>query len=150
MNFKTILVAIDGGEQTTQVLDLALTLFRTESGAKLHVVSVIDPLPAVSGGMAGATDLSVESLDVRAHDTVKTGTAYLSERGVAAEGHVAFGNSAQTIIHQAGVIGADLIVVGHRHLSFWERLFDSSTCASILEQAPCPVLVATETSVREV
>lgn len=143
MNVKTLLAAVDGGEQTNQVLDLARSFCR-DGDVALHVLSVADSLFAAAGGMAEASDLSVATLDAQAHETVRMAVAYLAKQGIKAQDHVAFGNSAQMIVDLASRIDADLIVVGHRHMSFWRRLFDSSTCAGILEQAPCPVLVTTE------
>ena len=48
---------------------------------------------------------------------------------------------ASAIVDQAGEMGADLIVVGHRGLGAWESRLLGSVSAEVVDHAPCPVLV---------
>jgi nucleotide-binding universal stress UspA family protein len=47
------------------------------------------------------------------------------------------------ISEQARRLKCDLIVIGHRHLSRLERLFEPSIGQWTIDHAPCPVLVET-------
>jgi nucleotide-binding universal stress UspA family protein len=44
---------------------------------------------------------------------------------------------------QARRLQCDLIVIGHRHLSRLQRLFEPSVGQWTIDHAPCPVLVET-------
>jgi nucleotide-binding universal stress UspA family protein len=46
------------------------------------------------------------------------------------------------IIEEARQMPADLIVVGHRGAGRWESMLLGSVSAEVVDQAPCPVLVA--------
>ncbi len=59
------------------------------------------------------------------------------------EGRVCTGQPSDTIIIEAKRIGADVIVMGHRHLSRLQRWADPSTAEAVIERAPCPVLIET-------
>jgi len=142
MAFKTILAAIDGGEQTRKVLDLAVSLTGEAPDAVIHLLCVVDILPATAAGMAGATDLAIDTLETLAQQTVKDAAELLQGRSIRTEVHVLPGNSAQTIVAQAKTLNCDAIVVGHRHRTFWLRLFDQSTCVDLLDSAPCPLMIA--------
>jgi nucleotide-binding universal stress UspA family protein len=49
----------------------------------------------------------------------------------------------EEIARCAARIGADLIVVGHKHLDRWtDRWWRGSVSKALIEQAPCSVLVA--------
>jgi CO/xanthine dehydrogenase Mo-binding subunit len=63
--------------------------------------------------------------------------------GLNAEGELVQGDSVEEIANCARRIGADLIVVGHKHLESWtERWWRGSVSKALIEQAPCSVLVA--------
>ncbi len=144
MPFSTILAAIDGGEQTTQVLDQALRLAEGNPKAALHLVSVLDTLPVTAAGMGGSADLTLEVQDARARQTLREGLAHLARAGRSGHAHVVVGNQAEAIIAEAERLGCDILVLGHRHMSLWRQMFGQSTCADVLEQASCPLLIVTE------
>jgi nucleotide-binding universal stress UspA family protein len=71
------------------------------------------------------------------------GLERLREAGLNAEGELVQGDSVEEIANCARRIGADLIVVGHKHLDSWaERWWRGSVSKALIEQAPCSVLVA--------
>lgn len=55
--------------------------------------------------------------------------------------HTKFGRPPEQILAHAEMVGADLIVMGHRHRSLMERGFHRSTAVSVREAAGCPVLI---------
>jgi len=57
-------------------------------------------------------------------------------------GEVLVGDAVDEIARHAKDIGADLIVVGHKHLDSWAaRWWRGSLSKSLIEHAPCSVLV---------
>ena len=73
---------------------------------------------------------------------LEDGLKRLSEKGQSVRGEVVVGDAVAEISAHAAKIGADLIVVGHRHLNSWAaRWWRGSMSKSLIEIAPCSVLV---------
>jgi len=76
-------------------------------------------------------------------NTVDNGVALLREGGHSAYGHLAYGEPVEEICHLAAELKVDLIVLGHRkQTSFASRWWKGSVGISLLERAPCSILVA--------
>ena len=86
----------------------------------------------------------VESEDARANGLLEEGVAWLRERGVKAEGALEYGNAVECISEAAKRIGADLIVLGHKHRGPLARWWSESDEATLLERVACSILVAVE------
>ena len=70
------------------------------------------------------------------------GLRRLSESGWTARGEVVTGEAIDEITKYARKIGADLVVVGHKHLDSWAaRWWRGSISGALIEHAPCSVLV---------
>ena len=85
-----------------------------------------------------------EIFDVAARfrGVLEDGLRRLKEAGHVAKGEMLVGDAVQEITEYAKKIDADLIVVGHKHLRGWAaRWWRGSTSASLIEHAPCSVLV---------
>lgn len=68
----------------------------------------------------------------------------VQEAGEAAEaevGRVELGDPAQRICDVAAEEGVEMIVMGSRDRSFFERIFSPSVSGYVVSHAPCPVLV---------
>lgn len=144
--FKTILVAVDGNEQSSKVLALASELAgsRNET-AHLHLVCVVDPAYALADC---ETAFNRQEYPAAAHEqhraeaVICAALKQLEERGAPCSAATLRGGSpADAICEEARRIDSDLIVIGHRHLSFLGRLLDPSVGSRVLDAAPCPVLV---------
>ncbi|MDO8756353.1 MAG: universal stress protein, partial [Polaromonas sp.] len=71
------------------------------------------------------------------------GLRQLAGAGHQARGEVVVGETVDEITKYAKKINADLIVVGHKHLDGWAaRWWRGSVSKSLIEHAPCSVLVA--------
>ena len=79
----------------------------------------------------------------RAEAVLAEALAELRERGVDAIAQIPSGDPGEVISEQARRLKCDLIVIGHRHLSRLERLFEPSIGQWTIDHAPCPVLVET-------
>jgi len=70
------------------------------------------------------------------------GVGRLRDAGLEVQGELVTGNSVDEIVRVAKAVGAELIVVGHKHLKSWtERWWRGSVSKSLIEHAPCSVLV---------
>jgi nucleotide-binding universal stress UspA family protein len=142
--FNTLLVALDGGPQHDRVLDLAATMAGPRS--RLHLLCVLDPEFALA---AGATDAdrreypAAARQQAHAEAVLADALAELRERGVDAIAQLPSGDPGEVISAQARRLQCDLIIIGHRHLSRLQRLFEPSVGQWTIDHAPCPVLVET-------
>ena len=82
------------------------------------------------------------SEDRRANALLEEGVQWLRDRGIQAAGSLEYGNPVDCIAATAERIGADLIVVGHRHRSRLARWWSASDEESLLESVSCSILVA--------
>jgi nucleotide-binding universal stress UspA family protein len=90
----------------------------------------------------GVTPELARCEDERAQAILDEGVARLKEHGVEANGSLEYGNAVDCISETAERIGADLIVVGHRHRTRLARWWSESDEESLLERVRCSVLVA--------
>lgn len=141
--YRNILLAYDGSTEGALALrqgaDLALAL-----GAHVTLLAVV----AESGGMAiadavGPGDL-LEREEAAYRAVLQSGLDDLAARGLKATSRLARGLPTEEIATTARAIRADLIVVGHRRLGTLARWWSGSVGASLLDGAPCSVLVAVE------
>ena len=73
---------------------------------------------------------------------LREGVKRLADSGHDAQGEVLVGDPVIEVARYAREIGADLIVVGHRHLDSWaQRWWRGSVSKALIEHAPCNVLV---------
>jgi nucleotide-binding universal stress UspA family protein len=70
------------------------------------------------------------------------GVSHLTSKGFRATGSLLSGDVVSEIANHASAIRADLIVVGHRQEKSWvRRWWSNSTAKSLVEVAPCSVLM---------
>ncbi|WP_416056551.1 universal stress protein [Stenotrophomonas maltophilia] len=142
--FTTLLVALDGGPQHDALLDLVTHVAGPRS--RVHLLCVIDPgfaLPPDASAADRREYPAAVGQRSQAEAALAEAMADLRERGVDAVTLLPAGDPGEVISAQARELGADLIVIGHRHLSRLQRLLDSSVAQWTLDHAPCPVLVET-------
>jgi nucleotide-binding universal stress UspA family protein len=139
-----VMAAIDLAGGSDGVLQAASRLASTPDG-ELHVVHVI---PKDAGGsFRGEDALRLSNLtdDVRA--TLEQLASKLPARIKRIVLHTRLGRADAEIAQLASDIGADLVVVGTRELTGIDRLLLGSVGASLIRNAPCPVLVCRPKSV---
>ena len=140
--YQRILLAYDGSESGQKALleghDIAQW-----SNAQIYLVAVM-PNPAafiaVDGGVydAGRDELERK----RFNGILDDGLDRLRQQGHNIQGELLIGDQVHEITTYAKKIGADLIVVGHKHLEGWAaRWWRGSTSGSLIENAHCNVLV---------
>lgn len=140
--YKKILLAYDGSETGQK----ALTESREMADwgqAEIVLVAVMPPPAAFIGGEGGVYDVGLEEEERREFQAVlDDGVKRLVESGRTVGGELLVGEAVVEIAECAKRIGADLIVVGHRHLEGWaKRWWRGSTAKALIEAAHCNVLV---------
>jgi len=140
--YKRILLGYDGSESGQQAL-LDSREIAQWSQAELVLVAVM-PLPISAIGLEGGVyDETVEARERGHYQAIlDAGVSRLTDAGLSARGEVLSGDPVQELARAAGQVGADLIVVGHRHLEGWAaRWWRGSVSKALIEHAPCSVLV---------
>jgi nucleotide-binding universal stress UspA family protein len=140
--YKTIVLAYDGSEAGQKAL-LDCEEIGQWSQARLHLVAVMPspvPLVGTEGWTYSAEAEGVETARFQA--VLDAGVERLRGSGLEVQGELGVGNSVDEIVRVARRVGAELIVVGHKHLESWaERWWRGSVSKSLIEHAPCSVLV---------
>jgi nucleotide-binding universal stress UspA family protein len=140
--YQKILLAYDGSAQGKEALLHCADMAKL-TGAETHLLAVV----RMPSGLFLAEGFIPENLldeeKRRTDEVLKEGISRLGEMGFKAEGHIAFGEPIEEICALAEQVKADLIVVGHhRRASMAARWWRSSVGSSLIEYAPCSVLIA--------
>jgi nucleotide-binding universal stress UspA family protein len=147
--FKTILLCYDGSREGRAVLTDGADLAR-RSGAAVHLLAVIRPNAGAVIAAALLGEGAFTETGRAADEILREGIANLASMGLKAKGHVVIGEPVEEIAAAARRIGADLIVLGHRQRGPLARWWQSSVGTSLLDAAPCSILVAIEAGTDEV
>jgi nucleotide-binding universal stress UspA family protein len=148
--YRTILIAYSGADADQEALCQGAELARA-AAAEVVLLSVLAAdlgLGYVLAEAAAPTDLpDLERAEIAR--VLEAGAARLREAGLSVQTRMGVGNPAEAIGRVAREIGAELIVVGHRAQSRLARWWSGSTGASLLNYAPCSVLVAMPPATKE-
>ena len=140
--YKRILVAYDGSEAGQKALLDSRELAQW-ANSELYLVAVMPPASALIGGEGYVYDPRIEEEERKEYENIlQEGLRRLSESGRTAKGEVVVGDAVDEVSRYASKIGADLIVLGHKHLTSWTaRWWRGSVSKALIEHAPCSVLV---------
>jgi nucleotide-binding universal stress UspA family protein len=141
--YKTIVLAYDGSESGQKAL-LDCQEIAQWSHARLFLIAVMPPLmPAIAAEVWAYNPASDDAEKAQFKRVLDAGVIRLREAGLEADGEMVVGNSVDEIVRVARQGKAELIIVGHKHLESWaERWWRGSVSKSLIEFAPCSVLVA--------
>ena len=134
---KTIVVGYDGTEASERALSRAGDI-AAAFGSSVIVTSVS---PVMTGAARGGGTVDPTHPPEKTDSVIAAGVGKLTERGLQAESVLGVGDPAEAIVELAEERNADLIVVGTREPSFFERLFGSSVSESVQRRAGCDVLI---------
>jgi nucleotide-binding universal stress UspA family protein len=143
---ETIAVAIDGTPAGQGALALAARI-ASKLGGCVRVLCTIDAAYALQnrpGAISQEDQIEYPEAAFEqqaAERIVADAVADLRRRGLETHGVILTGTPARAIVAEATRIGATLIVIGHRHLSWMDRFLHPPICWDVLEHAHCPVLV---------
>jgi nucleotide-binding universal stress UspA family protein len=133
--YRNVLVAVDGSECAAEALDRAVSL-AAESGATLHVLSVVD-----LGGLGIEAYSGIETLVETAEEIVEEAAAVAEAAGVETVEHVEAGSSPARVIRAyLADRDVDLVAMGTRGRTGVERYVLGSVAERTVRTAPVPVL----------
>ncbi len=140
--YKKILLAYDGSDAGQKAL-LDCKELANWSQADLTLVAVMPSAMSFVGLEGGVYDVELEEREKRKYRGIlDDGLRRLAEAGWSARGEVVTGEAIEEIAKYARKIGADLIIVGHKHLDSWAaRWWRGSISGALIEHAHCSVLV---------
>jgi nucleotide-binding universal stress UspA family protein len=141
--YKRILLAYDGSDAGQKAL-LDCGDIAQWGQSEVCLVAVMPSAMSFVGLEGGVYDVELEEREKKKYQAVlDDGLTRLAERGFTAKGEVVVGEAVDEITKYAKKIGANLIVVGHKHLESWAaRWWRGSISGALIEHAPCSVLVA--------
>jgi nucleotide-binding universal stress UspA family protein len=148
-----VLLACDGSTGATDAVALAASIAWPRDSA-LHVVNVIEPvIMPISGPWVSAPPPASEidaAIADYAQETVRDVVQRLRAGDRTVEGSVLRGRAADAIIDTARELRADLVIIGSRGHGAIASLLLGSVSSEVVDQAPCPVLVARTGTLRRV
>lgn len=144
--YKRIILAYDGSANGQQTL-LGIKDLAHWDRPKLTLVAVIPTFEidtsAVEMGYIGQSGNA--EIEEKLKDQLRKGVKTLRSMGFEADGEIFKGEVIREITRYASSQNADLIVVGHKHeKSLLRRWWTGSTAKSLVEEAPCNVLIVIE------
>jgi nucleotide-binding universal stress UspA family protein len=135
-HFRKILVGYDGSVQSEKAADVAISLARCVDSKVLIFAVARPPEPA--------TRVEVDAVLDDAREHYEAGFKKILQRAgddVEIETAIAVGHPAEQIVHKAEVEHIDLIIVGSRGMSMFEKWVLGSISERVLRYAHCPVMV---------
>ena len=143
-----ILLAVDGSLSSDRATELVST-FPLPPESVIRVVAVQQPFVDVlalswaSVGGSGIGDETEEEQDARhLKEAIERAETTLRRPNLILEGFLVRGRPASAIVDEAGAMEADLVVVGSRGHGTIATMVLGSTASEVVDHAPCPVLVA--------
>jgi nucleotide-binding universal stress UspA family protein len=142
---EVIAVAVDG----TPAGQSALALAGKQAGrtsAHVAVLCTVDTAYALemhNGAISREDETEYPAAareELAAEKIIGEALRNLEALGIEASGEILVGTPAHAIVAAANRLSADMIVMGHRHLSWFDRMLHPSVCWDILEHSTCPVL----------
>jgi nucleotide-binding universal stress UspA family protein len=135
--FKNILIGYDGSAQSDKAMERGLALAQSLDAQVLLFAVARPPEPA--------TIVEVDAMldDAREHfeEQFKKIIQRAKDLGVELQTDIAVGHPVEQIVHRAEMDHVDLIVLGRRGKSRFERMLVGSTAEKVLRYAHCPVMI---------
>ncbi len=140
--YKRILMAYNGTHEGKTAL-LACAEVAAFAKAETHLLAVASMPSSMFLTEGFLPEELIEEEKKRMQGVLDEGLAALKERGFSVAGHLAVGEPVEEICRLAAQQKCDLIVVGHKQKqSFAARWWRGSVGATLLDYAPCSLLVA--------
>jgi nucleotide-binding universal stress UspA family protein len=136
-HFQKIMVGYDGSKPADKAVEIAFSLAQA-TDCKVLIFSVArPPEPATMVELDAMLDDAKEHFQ----ESFNRFTKCAEERGVSLETAIAVGHPIQQIVHRAEADHVDLIILGRRGMSRFEKMLVGSTSEKVLRYAHCPVMV---------
>jgi nucleotide-binding universal stress UspA family protein len=140
--FKRILMAYNGTREGRAALFACAEVAAFAHG-ETHLLAVATMPSSMFLTEGFLPEELIEEEKKRMQEVLDEGLATLSARGFTVAGHLAVGEPVEEICRVAKEVDADLIILGHKQKqSFGARWWRGSVGATLLDYAPCSLLVA--------
>ena len=140
--YQNIILAYDGSLESQQALLNCKEISQWQH-ANIHLLSVV-PYGTISMGHETSfpTDSDNKIEEERRLKILNEGVEQLKTAGIEAAGELLKGDAVDKIVEYSHTIGADLIMLGHKHRDNWlERWWVGSIPKALIEHSHCSVLV---------
>jgi nucleotide-binding universal stress UspA family protein len=135
--FRKILVGYDGSPLAEKAVDLAIRFGVCEKSA-ISVLAVARlPEPATSVELQAVLDDAREHFEIGLKRVVERG----QRQGVEITTDIVVGHPGEQLIHRAETEQVDLMIVGRRGTSLFQKMVLGSVSERVLRYAHCPVLL---------
>jgi nucleotide-binding universal stress UspA family protein len=135
--FKRVLIGFDGSSQSEKATEIGLSLAQSLDSKLLLFAVARPPEPATMVELSAMLD------DAREHfqEKFKKVAQRAKDLEVELETDIAVGHPVEQIVHRAVADRVDLIVLGRRGMSRFEKMIVGPTSEKVLRYAHCPVMV---------
>jgi nucleotide-binding universal stress UspA family protein len=135
--FKKILIGFDGSPQSEKATESALALARSLDAKVLLFAVARPPEPATIVEVDAMLDDAREHFEAQFRKIAQRA----SDLEVELDSAIVVGHPVEQIVHRAELDRVDLIVLGRRGKSRFEKMLVGSTAEKVLRYAHCPVMV---------
>lgn len=144
-----ILIATDGSEFSLAAIKKCCEILVNPEKAEIKILSVFENLYPVATEPFAISAEYIQEMEAAgktqaaryAADAENQLQRCLHGASVAVSTKILKGSAEQAIIEEAEEWGADLIVIGSHGRGFWKRMFLGSVSQTVIQHAPCSVLV---------
>jgi len=135
--FKKMLIGFDGSPQSEKAMESGLALAQSLDAKVLVFAVARPPEPATMVEVDAMLDDASEHFEEQFKKIIQRA----KDLGVELETDIAVGHPVEQIVHRAEIDHVDLIVLGRRGRSRFEKMLVGSTAEKVLRYAHCPVMV---------
>ncbi|MFT5269010.1 MAG: nucleotide-binding universal stress UspA family protein [Ilumatobacter sp.] len=139
-----ILVAVDQEPESAEAAAAAKSFFGDDHHyIFLSIADFVTSAAFMRVGYSLQTAGLADEIEVHARETATAAAHKHAEQTGMPDREIAIevGSVGRTICEHALTSEADMIVMGSRERSLWDRIFDPSAGRYVIDHAPCPVLV---------
>jgi nucleotide-binding universal stress UspA family protein len=136
----SIVVGTDGSPNGEAAVKQA-TRIAKDRGGRLHLVSAFPEAPSFSESIASSAKRQPVNLREVAESVLGRAEAEAESQGVDVMTHARGGDPAQVLLQVAEEQQADLIVIGARGLTGFQRFLLGSVSSKLAHHAPCSLMI---------
>lgn len=140
LQFKNILVPLDGSKNSIRGLDLAIALAR-QCQAKITGIYVIPRPPHPAFRSPRSIKYPEKPFLKDAQNTMEYAKKHSAQNGILFEQKISFGDAGHTIVKFAKDKKFDIIIIGARGRGALKEIFFGSVSNYVLHKANLPVLI---------
>lgn len=138
-----VMIGVDDSNESRHAVDTAFSFFGAD--AEYLIASIGDRTPYYSASFAGGSMVSAaaisDQLDAAEETAKRDAVDAASKLPLDAEVVFDVGHPGRTMCDLAAEQDVDVMVIGSKDKSVWERLLDPSVGRYLIDHAPCPVVV---------